>query len=148
MNFDDFTGEIQHRIEGGTQGEAVRATRTVLSTLGERVDAGGATDLASPLPMEVDRFLLAVEHGQRFDYDEFVERVTARANYDDLDASFGKGGAIDPPDADFHAKAVVALVAEQLPGDQPDQLREQLPDDYASLFEFVDAERTPWEAED
>ncbi|GAB3416649.1 hypothetical protein GCM10027435_14300 [Haloparvum alkalitolerans] len=148
MNFDDFTGEVQHRIEGGTQGEAVRATRAVLSTLGERVDAGGATDLASPLPMEIDRFLLAVEHGQRFDYDEFIERVTDRANYDDVDVSFGKGGAIDPSDADFYAKAVVALVADQLPGGQTDQLRDQLPDDYASLFEFVDAERTPWEAQD
>ncbi|GAB6878661.1 hypothetical protein JCM17823_09350 [Halorubrum gandharaense] len=147
MNYNEFTGEVQHRIDAPSQGEAVRATRAVLTTLGERIDAGGATDVASPLPMEVDRHVLRPEHGQRFDYGEFVDRVTARANYDDLDVEFGKGGAIDEADADFMSKAVVALVVSQLPGGQPDQLRAQLPADYDDLFEFVDVETEPWDAE-
>ena len=75
--FNDFIGQIQHRIEAGGQGDAVRTTRAVLTTLGERVNEGGATDIASPLPMEIDRYLLAADHGQTFDYDTFIQRVTA-----------------------------------------------------------------------
>ncbi len=30
----------------------------------EFVGEGGATDIASPLPMEIDRYLLAADHGQ------------------------------------------------------------------------------------
>jgi uncharacterized protein (DUF2267 family) len=37
MDFNDFTGEVQHRLELATQGEAVRATRAVLQTLSERI---------------------------------------------------------------------------------------------------------------
>lgn len=147
MDFDDFTGEVQHRIEAGSQGEAVRATRAVLETLGERLASGAATDVASPLPMEIDRYVLHVDHGQRFDYDEFVDRVRARANDEDLDVDSGKAGSVETGDADFYAKAVGALVFEMLPGGQPEQVREQLPDDYADLFAFVDADAKPWNEE-
>lgn len=145
MDFNEFTGEVQHRIEAATQGEAVRAIRAVLQTLGERLEPGEASDLASPLPMEIDRYILDVDHGQRFDYDEFVDRIEARMNYDDLDVDFGKGGDVDRSDINFYATAIVALVVDQLSGDEPNQLAAQLPDDYGNLFEFVDAESEPWD---
>ncbi|QRV17273.1 DUF2267 domain-containing protein [Haloterrigena salifodinae] len=90
-NYTDFVGEVQHCIEAGAQAEAVRTTQAVLETIGERVDEGGATDIASPLPMEVDRSLLQVDHGRPYDFDEFVERVRERLNYDDLDLDTGYG---------------------------------------------------------
>jgi len=62
MNYEEFIGEIQHRIRQGTQREAVRTARSVLETLGERLTEGEATDLASPLPMEIDRYLIQVEN--------------------------------------------------------------------------------------
>ncbi|PSQ50930.1 hypothetical protein BRD15_00465 [Halobacteriales archaeon SW_6_65_15] len=80
MNYSDFIGEVQHRLEMGTQGEAVRATRAVLETLGERLQEGEASDLAGPLPMEIDYYLESADHGQRFDYDEFISRVAEREN--------------------------------------------------------------------
>jgi len=43
-----FIGQVQHRLEYGQFGHAVRTTRAVLTTLGERIQEGEATDLASP----------------------------------------------------------------------------------------------------
>ena len=53
MNFDEFTGEIQHRLELSGTGEAVRAVRATLMTLGQRLPEGNAEDLAASLPMEI-----------------------------------------------------------------------------------------------
>jgi len=47
MNFDEFTGQVQHRLELAETGEAVRAIRATLSTLGERIPEGNAEDLAA-----------------------------------------------------------------------------------------------------
>jgi len=66
MNYKKFIGQVQHRLEYGQFGHAVRTTQAVLTTLGERIQEGEATDLASPLPMEIDRYLTEAEHGQRF----------------------------------------------------------------------------------
>lgn len=146
-SYTDFVGEVQHRIEAGTQAEAVRTTRAVLETLGERVGEGGATDIASPLPMEIDRYLLAADHGQTYDYDEFVDRVHDRLNYDDLDldTSYGRPSNVDQAEAVYRMKAVVELVSEQVPGGELAHAEEQLPDDFGDMFEFVDAETKPWE---
>ncbi|WP_218836444.1 DUF2267 domain-containing protein [Halorarum salinum] len=76
-------------------GRAVRAARATLSTLGERTTEGAADDLASPLPMEVDRFL--GEAGQRFGFDEIADRVAEREE-------------VERSDAVYHAKVVLALV--------------------------------------
>lgn len=135
MDYSDFTGEVQHRLDMGTQGEAVRAIRAVLTTLGERVQEGEATNLAGPLPMEIDYYLEAADSGQRFDFDEFVSRVAERERLDpDSDD--------DRPTAVFHAQAVVSLVADLVPGNEVAEIREQLPsdEDWDQLFELVGEE--------
>ncbi|WP_049926322.1 DUF2267 domain-containing protein [Halopiger goleimassiliensis] len=146
-NYTDFIGEVQHRIEAGRQAEAVRTTRAVLETIGERVDEGGATDIASPLPMEVDRYLLEADHGQQFDFDEFVGRVHDRLNYEDLDleTGYGKPSGVDEADTVFRIKAVTALLSETVPGGQMANVEEQLPEEFGEMFELVDAETKPWE---
>ena len=53
MKYDDFVGKAQDRIEAGTTGEAVRAIRATLETLGERLYGGEAKDLLAQLPPEV-----------------------------------------------------------------------------------------------
>lgn len=146
MDFKEFTGEVQHRIEGDSQGRAVRATRAVLTTLGDRLDAGGASDVASPLPMEIDRYVVEGDHGQRFGYQEFLERVVERANNEDVPYDFGKSGEMEMADADYATKAIVDLVIEELPAGQETHLHDQLPEDeYADIFEFYEADETPWE---
>lgn len=125
MNFSDFTGEVQQRLELGTQGEAVRATRAVLQTLAERLHEGEATDLAGPLPMEIDWYLQSADHGQRFGWDEFVDRVGERAGVEESDAA-------------FYAQAIVALVGDLAPGSELDDVRSGLPDEeFDALFELV-----------
>jgi uncharacterized protein (DUF2267 family) len=84
--------------------------------------------------MEIDYYLEAADHGQRFDYDEFVERVAERENANPEDDD-------DLSDANFHAQAVVSLLAEVVPGSEVEQVRNQLPqdEDWENLFELVGA---------
>ena len=132
MNFDEFTGQVQHRLELPGTGEAVRAIRATLTTLGERLQAGEATDLAASLPMEVDYYLTdaVTEHGQRFDWSEFVERVREREGIED-------GAA-----AAYHARVVVDVAADVVAPAELRQVRDQLPADegWDGLFELVDAD--------
>ncbi|MFD1565646.1 DUF2267 domain-containing protein [Haloarchaeobius amylolyticus] len=139
----DVVGDVQHRTEAGRWAEAVRTIRAVLETLGERVEEGGATDIASPLPMEIDRYLLDVDHGHTYGYDGFVDRVLERLNYEDLDldTSYGRPSAIDRAEAVYRIKAVVELLSERVPEGELAHVEEQ----FADMFEFVDAETTPWE---
>lgn len=135
MNFDQFTGQVQSRLELPGTGEAVRATRATLTSLGERIQAGEAKDLASPLPMEIDFYLTGAvsEHGQRFDWQEFVDRVWEREGMDDPN---------DKAAAAYHAKVVVDLVDELAPESEMRDIRNQLPadEDWDELFELVDQE--------
>ena len=130
MNFDEFTGEVQHRLGLPGTGEAVRATRATLLTLGQRIPEGAAADLAASLPMEVKWYPTGAvhDHGQRFDWREFVTRVS------DIEHA-------DRSEAAYHAQLVVDLVREQVPDSDFRQLRDQLPDDedWGKLFEVADA---------
>jgi uncharacterized protein (DUF2267 family) len=133
MNFDEFTGEVQHRLELPGTGEAVRATRATLSTLGQRIPAGNAEDLAASLPMEIKWYLTGAvhEHGQRFDWREFLRRVSEIEGTDQSEAA-------------YHARVVVDLVRTLVPESDFQQLRDALPEseddeDWGELFELVDA---------
>jgi uncharacterized protein (DUF2267 family) len=133
MNFDQFTGRVQNRLELPGTGEAVRAIRATLTTLGERIQEGEADDLASSLPMEIDFYLTGAvaEHGQRFDWDEFVDRVQEREGTTDPD---------DRGEAVYHARVIVDVLADVVPGGEMEQVRDQLPSDdgWDTLFELVD----------
>ncbi|ELY58689.1 DUF2267 domain-containing protein [Natronolimnohabitans innermongolicus] len=127
MNYKEFVGQVQHRLEYAQFGQAVRSSRAVLTTLGERLHEGEATDLASPLPMEIDRYLTEADHGQRFDYHEFLDRIADREG-------------VDRSDANYHAQQLFAVVAEVVPPGNVEKVRNQLPDDFDPLFELVEAE--------
>lgn len=140
MNFDEFTGEVQHRLELPGTGETVRAIRATLTTLGQRIPEGNAEDLAASLPMEIKWYLTGAvdDHGQRFDWREFVSRVA------EIERA-------DPADAAYHARVIIDLVREEVPGSDFQQLRDMLPEDeddenWGSLFEVVDADGWSGEA--
>ncbi|MFP9060980.1 DUF2267 domain-containing protein [Natrialbaceae archaeon A-chndr2] len=130
MKYKEFVGQVQHSLEFAEMGPAVRATRAVLTTLGERLHEGEATDLASPLPMEIDRYLTEAEHGQRFDYQEFLDRIAER-----------EGKSVDRSDANYHAQQVLTVVADVVPPGNVTKVRDGLPEDYEKLFAQVDAVR-------
>lgn len=133
MNFDEFTGQVQHRLGLAGTGQTVRVIRATLMTLGERIPAGNADDLAASLPIEIKWYLTGAvhEHGQRFDWHEFVDRVSEIAG-------------TDPSDAAYHARVIIDVVHSQVPESDFQQLRDQLPEseddeNWRKLFEVVDA---------
>ena len=133
MNFDEFTGQLQHRLGTPGTGQTVRAARATLSTLGARIPEGAAEDLAASLPMEIDWYLTGAphEHGQRFDWHEFVERVA------EIEGS-------EPQDAAYHAQLVIDLVADLVPPSDLEDLRGMLPEaesdeNWGKLFAVVDS---------
>lgn len=133
MNFDEFTGEIQHRLELPGTGEAVRAIRATLMTLGQRLPEGNAADLAASLPMEIKWYMAGAvqDHGQRFDWSEFLDRVS------DIEKT-------DRATAAHHARVVVDLVNSGVPESDFRQLRDALPEgqddeNWRKLFEIVDS---------
>ncbi|MDX1748649.1 MAG: DUF2267 domain-containing protein [Halobacteriales archaeon] len=133
MDFDAFTGEVNHRLELPGTGETVRAIRATLMTLGQRIPNGNAEDLAASLPMEIKWYLSGAprEHGERFDWREFVARV-------------GDIEGVDPPEAAYHAQVIIDLVHSVVPPSDFRQLRDALPEseddeNWRKLFEVVDA---------
>ena len=131
MDFDEITGTDQHRLELPATGETMRASRATLMTLGQRVPEGNAEDLAASLPMEIKWYLTGAvhEHGQRFDWSEFVTRVAEIEHADRSDAA-------------YHAQVIVDLVSTLMPPSDLQQLRDQLPEseddeNWRQLFEVV-----------
>jgi len=76
--------------------------------------------------MEIDRYLTEAEHGQRFDYQEFLDRVAER-------------DGVDSSDANYHAQQVMTVVADDVPAGNIEKIRDQLPDDFDPLFELLEA---------
>jgi len=133
MNFDEFTGEIQHRLELPGTGETVRAIRATLTTLGQRIPEGNAEDLAASLPLEIKWYLTGAvdDHGQRFDWRTFVQRVSEIEG-------------VEPPEAAYHAQVIVDFVGTQVAPSDFQQLRDQLPEseddeNWRKLFAVTDA---------
>lgn len=133
MDFDEFTGTVQHRLELPGTGETVRAIRATLSTLGQRIPADAADDLAASLPMEIKWYVTGGvhDHGQRFDWKEFVTRV---AEIEQVERS----------EAAYHAQVIVDLVATVVPPSDLQDLRGQLPEseddeNWGKLFAVLDA---------
>jgi uncharacterized protein (DUF2267 family) len=133
MNFDAFTGTVQHRPELPATGQTVRSLRPTLSTLGQLIPDGNAADLAASPPMVIKWYLTGAvaEHGQRFDWREFVDRVSEIT------------GA-ERPDAAYQAQVIVDLVSSEVPASDFRQLRDSLPEgeddeNWRKLFEVVDA---------
>lgn len=141
MDHDSFIGEVQNRAELASRGEALGASRATLQTLGERIEEGQATNLAAQLPDELGRFLEEeADTTESFGFREFVSRVAER------DGNLGGEGAIDDDDrsdAALHARAVVDVLDEAVTEGQIEDVRDQLPDGYADLFELAETEGHP-----
>ena len=106
---------------------AERATLATLRTLGEHVSAGEAEDLAEGLP---DGLAEAVtdrsdETPESFSVEEFVDRVIERERND----------GVERAEATRHVRAVMAALAEGGLERELQEAREQLPNEFATLFE-------------
>jgi uncharacterized protein (DUF2267 family) len=119
--YERFITTIEQRA-GISWADAERAARATLQTLGERISAGQARELAEDLPPELRGWLLddGVE-AQDFDAAEFLRRVAEREG-------------VDPETAEHHAKAVFIALARLVRGEQIAHMAAQLPDGYKALL--------------
>lgn len=129
MQHDEFIGQVQHRAHLSSRGAAERATRAVLETLAERLDGGEAKDLAAQLPREIGLHLTRdpqrAWESERLSLDEFYQRVSERET-------------VDLPAAVHHARAVMSVVSEAVSAGEMHDVRQQLGEAYAPLFDFED----------
>lgn len=127
MQHDEFIGQVQSRARLASRGEAERAVRATLETLGERMTEGLADNLAAQLPHEVGEHLRRTEvfggvgTGERFGKRDFIERVAERAGADE-------------PRAAHLARAVFEVVDEATQGTITTKVRETLPPDIRALI--------------
>lgn len=127
MHHDEFIGRVQDRADLDSRGAAEAVTRAALQTIAERLEGGLPQNIGSQLPPEIARHLDDEGSGERFDLDEFRRRVTDRER---------ESMAVDPPEAAFHARAVMSVVADAITGEQLDRVRDQLTPDWSQLFDF------------
>ncbi|MCW2640097.1 MAG: hypothetical protein JWP76_2403 [Dactylosporangium sp.] len=82
MKYVQFIEKVSERM-GGSLGQAEAVTQATLLTLAERITGGEARDLAAQLPTELREFLHKKdEPAEAFDLNEFVRRVSLRADVD------------------------------------------------------------------
>ncbi|MEU8803615.1 DUF2267 domain-containing protein [Spirillospora sp. NPDC048819] len=126
MRHEEFIGQVQARARLSGHGEAERATRAVLETLGERIPEGLADNLAAQLPHEIGEHLRRTEvyggagSGERFGRHDFIERIAARS------------GADEPRSA-YLARVVLEVTDEATQGTVTDKVRHSLPADLRDL---------------
>lgn len=122
MNYSEFIGQVQSRGRMASEGEALKATRVTLEVLGQRLAGGEPRNLAAQLPEEIGRFLHDDDDtGERFDLDEFFRRVSEREG-------------VDLPVSVHHARAVISVLTEAVSRGEIDDVRAQLPEEFAPLF--------------
>lgn len=97
-------------------------TKAVLRTLGERLSSGEVADLLEFLPDELASALENDAEAETFGPEEFTARVADRA---DVDESF----------AERVTRATTDALAEAAPGDEYRDARQQLPQEYGTLFQ-------------
>jgi uncharacterized protein (DUF2267 family) len=126
MQHDEFIGQAQSRARLSSRGDAERACRATLETLGERIPEGLADNLAAQLPHEIGERLRRTEvyfgaaTGERFDRQEFIARVAARAG-------------VRQQQAAYLARAVLEVVGEAVQGGVMAKVAESLPEDIRDL---------------
>ncbi|QBD78921.1 DUF2267 domain-containing protein [Ktedonosporobacter rubrisoli] len=133
MDHDAFIGQVQHRAHLSSRGDAERATRATLQTLGERLAGGEAKDLASQLPPQLAQYTLSglPGLGERFPLDEFYLRVSDR-----------EGANLQ--DATHHAQAVIGVLQTAVSKGEIDDILAQLPAEYNRLFITAAPGNTGW----
>lgn len=123
MNYDDFIGQVQTRARLSSLGDAVKATRATLETLGERLPLDEVKDLVSQLPPEIAYYLRQrAAFLEKFGLDDFFKRVSERE-------------PADLPDAVYHARVVISVLKNAVTQGEINDILAQLPDEFVQLFE-------------
>lgn len=129
MQEDEFLNAVQRRTQVESTDEAYTIARATLDVLGQRITEGEAGDIASQLPTALDTALTSDGEAEEFSAAEFVERVHTREVEE---------GEFTNPDTEAHIRAVMTVLGNAVSGSELDDARNQLPDEFESLFEPID----------
>lgn len=121
---DEFLETVRQRAGADSVDAARDAAVSTLGTLGERLSAGEAADLALYLPEPLAAAIVESdeESAVAYSFDEFVERVAERERVDEAAAS-------------VHVRAVGSALADAASEREIDAARKQLPDPFGVVFE-------------
>lgn len=139
MDYDTFIGEVQNRAQLPSRESAVQVSRITLETFSERIEPNAAENLAAQLPDEIGRHLEKIEVVERFDWDDFVDRIVEKGGYNPED---------ERAEAVHHARVVIDVVNDAATEGAIDDIRDQLSEeDWDQLYVIADQEEQPVEEE-
>jgi uncharacterized protein (DUF2267 family) len=128
MDYDKFVSQVQNRAGFEDRLQAENAIATTFETLGERLYRTDKDQLAAQLPGELKTYLMARQepgptrrHVDRFDLEEFINRISARSG-------------LGYPQARKVARVVMAVLAEALPASVLQDAFAELPDEFKKLM--------------
>jgi uncharacterized protein (DUF2267 family) len=121
MTHDEFVGQVQHRAQLPSRGDAETIIRATLETLAERLQPQAAAHVAAQLPAELGHHLRSADRFEHLTMKEFVERIAKRER-------------ADPQKAIFHAQCVFDIVCEAISPGAVRKLKQQLPAEFHGFF--------------
>lgn len=121
---DELLETVSERAGFDSEEVARSVTSATLRTLGERLSAGEASDLALYLPEPLDEELVSADNESATDYsfDEFTQRIAQREG-------------VEKADAEVHARAVGSALADAASEREVGAARKQLPDPFGVVFD-------------
>jgi uncharacterized protein (DUF2267 family) len=122
MKYTEFITRVQQRAGMSSPEEALQAARATLETLGEFLSRVETRQTASELPKELAAFLHQRPSTWPVPLEEFFNRVTARED-------------VRRPQALEHARAVIGVLCEAVSPGAIADIRNELPAEYAALFQ-------------
>lgn len=126
MEREEILDGVARRADLDSEQAAEQATLATVETFGEHVSKGEAKDIAEYLPADISDATTSrsSESPEDFTVDEFVDRVVER-----------EGGDVSEDEAVVHVRAVMATLADTGIANELQEAREQLPNEFATLFE-------------
>lgn len=121
MKFDEFLGKVQAKARLESQGTALDAVKATLRTLGARLPADEAENLASELPHQFKEYLVHEGSVEKLSVDEFFRKVSETEK-------------ADLPDAVQHVRAVFDTLHEAVSEGQFHKVETHLPEDFRTLM--------------
>lgn len=121
MRYDDFIALVQEETKLPAREDAERVAEATLETFGERLPRLEQEQLAAQLPKELKEFMLKRETTERYELQEFYNRVGARADTGYYDAA-------------ERAKGVMRALQEAVTPGNLEQAFDRLPDPFRDLL--------------
>lgn len=121
MKYAKFLDQVKQRTGLSSQEEVLLMVQATLETLGERLEKAEREKLAAQLPDPLKEILLGRQVTDRYDLEEFYNRVSAR-------------GEFGYPEAVRGSRAVMAALQEAVSKGEIGDILSELPEEYRELF--------------